>query len=111
MPSARLPPGVESVVPGPGQESSWDYPRPPRVAPVAERIRVVGDGRDLATSDRAVRVLETAGAPVYYLPIDDVAMDRLQASPRTTVCEWKGSASYVDYAAGGRRIEGVAWRY
>ena len=26
--------------PGPGQESVWDYPRPPRLEPVTERLRV-----------------------------------------------------------------------
>lgn len=111
MPAHRLPPGVVPVVPGPGQESVWDYPRPPRVEPVGERIRVVVDGRDLVTTSRAVRVLETAGAPVYYVPIDDVDDDRLVPSERWTFCEWKGSADYLDYVHAGRVIPGVAWRY
>ena len=38
--------------PGPGQESAWDYPRPPRVEPVAERIRVVVDGIVVADTSR-----------------------------------------------------------
>ena len=29
---------------GPGQESVWDYPRPPRLEPVARRIRMVLGG-------------------------------------------------------------------
>lgn len=107
----QLPPGVVAVEPGPAQESVWDYPRPPRVEPVAERIRVVVDGRDLADTTRAVRVLETAGAPVYYVPLEDVDRTHLAASERTTFCEWKGGASYVDYVAGDRRIPMVAWSY
>ena len=107
----RLPPGVVAVEPGPGQESVWDYPRPPRVEPVAARIRVVVDGRDLADTTRAVRVLETAGAPVYYVPLEDVDRSRLVASDRTTFCEWKGGASYVDYAAGDHRIPMIGWSY
>ena len=36
------------VEPGPGQESVWDYPRPPRVEPVPERLRVIVDGEVIA---------------------------------------------------------------
>jgi uncharacterized protein (DUF427 family) len=111
MPPSRVPDGVVPIVPGPGQESVWDYPRPPRVEPVRERIRVVVDGHDIALSDRALRVLETAGAPVYYVPLDDVDTSRLIPSERTTYCEWKGSASYLDYVGDGRRIAAIGWQY
>ena len=60
------PPGVPR--PGPGQESVWDYPRPPRVVPDGRRVRVEVAGVVVAESVRAVRVLETAGAPCWYLP-------------------------------------------
>lgn len=99
------------IVPGPGQESVWDYPRPPRVEPVLERLRVVVDGRTIADTDRGLRVLETAGAPVYYFPPDDVRLDALEPSPHRTVCEWKGVASYRTYVGAGRRIDNVAWSY
>ena len=72
MTGRPLPPGVVPVAPGPGQESVWDYPRPPRVEAATARVRVVVDGHVLAASDRALRVLETAGAPVYYIPAEDV---------------------------------------
>ena len=109
-----LPPGVVPEPVGPGQESVWDYPRPPRVEPVPERIRVIVDGRPLANSVRAVRVLETAGAPVYYLPAGDVDMARLQPAARQTWCEWKGTADYVDYVdpdGVGRAVRWIGWRY
>jgi uncharacterized protein (DUF427 family) len=107
----RLPPGVVPVAPGPGQESVWDYPRPPRVEPVAQRIRVVVGGRTIADTTRALRVLETAGAPVYSVPPDDVDATSLRPADRTTFCEWKGSASYLDLDDGVRRIPAVAWTY
>jgi uncharacterized protein (DUF427 family) len=107
----HVPAGVVPVQPGPGQESVWDYPRPPRVEPVAERILIVVNGRPLAETTRALRVLETAGAPVYYVPAADVDLGRLRPSSRTTVCEWKGSAAYVDYDDGTRRIPNVGWTY
>jgi uncharacterized protein (DUF427 family) len=99
------------IAPGPGQESVWDYPRPPRVEPVPERLRVIVDGAVLAETTRGLRVLETAGAPVYYFPPDDVRWDRLAPGPRWSVCEWKGVASYYVYDDGSRRIEDVAWSY
>ena len=107
----RVPPGVVPAMPGPDQESVWDYPRPPRVDPVPERIRVMIGGRTVADSARALRVLETAGAPVYYLPPGDVAMDSLIPVDKRTFCEWKGFAGYFDYVDGDGRIEQVAWSY
>ena len=64
---------------GPGQESVWDYPRPPWLEDVPEVVRVVFGGVVLAETDRAVRVLETAGAPVYYLPLDSFRDGALMA--------------------------------
>jgi uncharacterized protein (DUF427 family) len=112
MAAGSRPGPADRVVPGPGQESVWDYPRPPRVEAVPERLRVIVDGEILAETTRGYRVLETAGAPVYYIPPDDVRMDRLTASPHTSVCEWKGVAAYWAYEVpGGRRIDNIAWSY
>ena len=100
------------IPPGPGQESVWDYPRPPRVDPVPERIRVVVDGIELASSTRARRVLETAGAPVYYVPREDVRMDLLVPTDRRTTCEWKGDARYFSIVTpSGRVVPIAAWSY
>lgn len=107
----RGPRGVPLVVPGPGQESVWDYPRPPRVEPVSERIRVVVGGVTIADTTRALRVLETAGPPVYYLPPADVRMDLLEQTARSTQCEWKGEAAYYTLSLGDRQIPNVAWSY
>ena len=39
-------------------------------------------------------------------------MDRLQPSPHTSVCEWKGDAAYSPYVGADRpRIDNVAWSY
>lgn len=110
-PAGRVPPGVVPDVPGPGQESVWDYPRPPRVEPVSARIRVIVDGLAIADTTRALRVLETSHPPVYYVPPEDVRMDLLRPSAAASHCEWKGAASYWTYAAGGRVIPDVAWSY
>lgn len=48
---------------GPGQESVWDYPRPPRLEPVADQIRIEFNGKTLVDTTRAFRVLETSHPP------------------------------------------------
>jgi uncharacterized protein (DUF427 family) len=109
-----------AVVPGPGQESVWDYPRPPRVEPCSRLIRVDFGGRILAESRSTFRVLETSHPPVYYLPVADIDMARLARSDMHSWCEWKGLASYYHLLVSGagagahdeeRRIENVAWHF
>jgi uncharacterized protein (DUF427 family) len=92
-------------------ESVWDYPRPPRIEPVPERIRVVVDGIAIADSVRAVRVLETSHPPAYYVPQDDIRMDLLVPGRGRSACEWKGVATYHSIALGDRRIEDAGWSY
>ena len=101
----------QRIAAGPGQESVWDYPRPPRVEPVAERVRVVVAGVTIADSTRALRVLETAGPPVYYVPPDDIRMDLLDQTAHSTHCEWKGEATYYALTLSDRRIPNIAWSY
>src|SRR5215207_11531812 len=105
-------PQPQRIKPGLGQESVWDYPRPPRVEAVPERIRVVADGLELASSTAAFRVVETAGAPVYYVPQADIRMDLLLPADRSTACEWKGAAHYwTIQTPGGRVIPNAGWSY
>lgn len=100
------------IEPGPGQESVWDYPRPPRVEPCRRLVTVRFAGREVARSERALRVLETAGAPTIYVPAADVDLDLVRPSGgRGTWCEWKGSARYFDLVAGDQVSERAAWTY
>ena len=99
------------IEPGPGQESVWDYPRPPRIEAVAERLRIVFAETVIADSTRGFRVLETSHPPVYYLPADDIRMDLLRAVPGGSWCEFKGEAQYWTIEAGGRRSDRAAWSY
>lgn len=106
---SERPPWAE--VPGPGQESVWDYPRPPRIEPVEVELRVVRKGVELARTTRGVRVVETAGAPVYYFPPDDVRLDLLRSAGPGSVCEWKGRATYWDLDHPGDPVPRIAWSY
>ena len=96
----------------PQPESVWDYPRPPRLEPVAERLRVVFAGLTIADTEAGFRVLETSHPPVYYFPPDAVARDFLVAAPGRSHCEYKGRASYWSLQLpSGQRAERVAWSY
>ena len=96
---------------GPGQESVWDYPRPPSAAVTARHIVVELAGRVLADTRRAIRVCETSHPPVFYVPRDDVAPGVLERGQGGSWCEWKGAATYWDVVVDGRRLPGVAWSY
>lgn len=92
-------------------ESVWEYPRPPRVEPVAERIRIVVAGITIANTTRGLRVLETSHPPTYYVPPADVRADLFEPGRGRSVCEWKGAATYHSLVIGDRRVEDVAWSY
>jgi uncharacterized protein (DUF427 family) len=83
-------------------ERVWDYPRLPTLDLSPRRVRVELAGEVLADSQAAVRVLETSHPPTIYIPPRDVRIDLLSLSPwRSTWCEFKGAARYLDFAAGG----------
>jgi len=102
---------VDRVEPGPGQESVWDYPRPPRLEATNRHIVVGLAGETVADTTRSHRVLETSQPPAYYLDPADVRMERLVPSPHATFCEWKGQASYFDVVVGDTVAEAAAWTY
>jgi uncharacterized protein (DUF427 family) len=95
----------------PGQESVWDYPRPPRVESTAETVEIRLGGVVVARSSDALRVLETSHPPTYYLPRDAFAPGVLRPVAGTTTCEWKGAATYFDLVAGGTTAPRAAWTY
>lgn len=99
------------IEPGPGQESVWDYPRPPRVEDSHKHIQVLFNGVIIADTYRAKRVLETSHPPVYYLPPEDVKMEYFTPSIRSTYCEFKGAASYYTITVNGKSLPNGAWYY
>ncbi|MGF1544028.1 MAG: DUF427 domain-containing protein [Parvularculaceae bacterium] len=107
-------PRPDDVTPEPageGEESVWDYPRPPQIRRAPAPARVVFAGETIAQSASAVRVVETAGAPVYYFPPADVVGERLRITGGVSVCEWKGAAVYYDVVVGAEVAEKAAFAY
>lgn len=104
-------PRPDRIEPAPGQESVWDYPRPPRVERSPRRARVQLADVVVADTRQALRVLETASPPTFYLPRGDVRVDLLVPTTHTTWCEWKGRAEYYDLRVGERVVRHAAWSY
>lgn len=99
------------IEPGPGQESVWDYPRPPRIEPTDAHVVVQHGGEVIADTRRALRVLETSQPPAFYIPPDDIRMDLLVPTRSHTFCEWKGQASYYSVRVGDTEVDDAAWTY
>ena len=96
-------------------EEVWGHPNDPYhrvdVRPSERRVRVRVAGEIVADTRRAMFLFETGHAARYYLPQADVRMDLLVPTQRSTVCPYKGRASYWTLRLGGREIADVAWGY
>lgn len=101
----------QPVPPGPGQESAWDYPRPPRLEAVRRQVEVIHGGQTIALTLEPLRVLETSHPPVYYLPRASIVPGVLTPTGRTSFCEFKGVATYFTVAMGGAVAPDAAWSY
>lgn len=107
-------PRPKDIVPEPvsnGEESVWDYPRPPAVCREDREICIRFAGVEIARTTAALKVMETAGAPVYYLPQHDVQMQYLRANGQHSFCEWKGQAQYYDLNVDGTISQNAVFAY
>ncbi|RZU98935.1 DUF427 domain-containing protein [Spiribacter vilamensis] len=100
-----------AVTPGSGEESVWDYPRPPAYKPDRRGVTVLVNGQRMARSDHAIRAMETGSPPAFYLPPEAVDVAFLRPSSHRTYCEWKGEAEYFDVVTDTDVIEAAVWRY
>ncbi|MEA3008880.1 MAG: hypothetical protein QOJ91_572 [Sphingomonadales bacterium] len=78
------------------------------IGPFGGRVRVRVGGETVADSGRAQLLEEGNMPPVFYVPRDDVHMDRLIASATTSHCPFKGDAVYFSAADGPADL---AWSY
>lgn len=100
-----------AMPPGPGQESVWDYPRPPAIVTDPREVVVLWDDVEIARTGNAVRVCETGHPPTFYLPAESVDAALLEAAGGGSFCEWKGPARYWNVRVGDRVLPSVAWSY
>lgn len=99
-----------AISPGHGQESVWDYHRPPRMEPDKRLVEVKFQEKIIASSTRTIRILETASPPTFYIPPLEVNWEMLRPAPRNTMCEWKGRAEYWQIPD-NPDLGVVAWSY
>ena len=97
--------------PAAGQESVWDYPRPPRVEASTQHIQIVFNGEIIADTHAAKRVLETSHPPSYYVPLEDMKREFLTRTAQSSFCEFKGNAAYYTISVGGKTAPNAAWFY
>lgn len=97
--------------PAAGQESVWDYPRPPRLEKVSERLRVIFTGETIADTVAGFSRARNSHPPVYYIPPDDLDQQYLYAVSESSSCEFKGHAKYWSLDVNGKRSENAAWSY
>lgn len=102
---------MKRIKPKEGQESVWDYPRPPKLERTNKHLKIIFNGETIAETNRAFRVLETSHPPVYYFPPEDVKMKFLVEHSGSSFCEWKGSAGYYSLKVGDRFVQDAAWFY
>ena len=95
-----------------GEESVWDYPRPPRLEKVDKKIEVFFNGQKIVEADGGYRILETSHPPTYYIDPKGFKLEYFKSAGRGgSFCEWKGYASYYDVEVDGKKAAGAAWTY
>jgi uncharacterized protein (DUF427 family) len=101
----------QPIKPAPGQESVWDYPRPPRLEDTDKHIQIIFNNVIIVDTHSAKRLLETSHPPSYYIPPQDIKMEYLHKTPQSSFCEWKGVAGYYTIRVGEREAPNAAWFY
>ena len=69
-------------------------------------MKAVWKGETIAASSNTVVVEGN-----HYFPPDSVSMKHLKPSSTTTVCPWKGTASYYTVVVGDDENRDAAWYY
>jgi uncharacterized protein (DUF427 family) len=91
------------------------HPRDPfhrvDVVPSSREVRIAFAGETIAQTRRALFLFETGLPARYYIPQGDVRMDLLTPSATTSICPYKGRASYWSLRVGERAAADCAWAY
>lgn len=77
-----------------------------RPSKTASAYRATWGDTVLAESDRTVALEGNT-----YFPPEDVRWAHLAPSTKSTICPWKGEASYFDVKDGDRVLPAAAWTY
>ena len=91
--------------PAPGFKKRPDYRL--TTQPAGARVQVTFKGEVIADTKDALRLEEGSYPAVFYIPREDVKMERLERSTHQTACPYKGRASY--YSLEG--AQNAVWSY
>jgi uncharacterized protein (DUF427 family) len=77
----------------------------------SRQVTVRAEGQVVASSDRPIAVNETGLPTRWYLPFEDVRTELLVPSETTTICPYKGLATYWSLVLDGRTFDDAVWTY
>ena len=84
---------------------------PITLTPATRRWRALYAGHVIADTDNAIILQEANYPAVVYFPRDDVAMDYMSRTERSTHCPYKGDAAYYTVLMNGHIAENAVWTY
>src|SRR5678815_169880 len=84
---------------------------PITLTPATRRWRAMYSGHVIADSNEAIILQEANYPPVVYFPREDVAMDYMSRTDRSTHCPYKGDAAYYTVLMNGHIAENAVWTY
>lgn len=96
-------------------EEIFGHPRDPfhrvDVRPSSREVRVLFNGETIARTRHGLFLFETGLPTRYYIPAADVRMELLTPSRTSTICPYKGHASYWSLQVADRAAADAAWAY
>ena len=85
---------------------------PITIEPTKGRVQVRVNGELIADTTAALELQEATLPAVQYIPIGDVAQDKLTRTDTSTYCPFKGDASYYSVTtAAGQTVADAIWTY
>ncbi|MGH8260454.1 MAG: DUF427 domain-containing protein [Steroidobacteraceae bacterium] len=93
----------------PGHQKRPDHKIDEHHIPQAVTVEI--GGQTVAKSRDVIRVDEDGHPSRFYFPRSDVRLDRLERTPTTSECPFKGTAHYFSLRADGRTLEDAVWSY
>ncbi len=99
-----------AIEPKDGEESVWDYPRPPSIQRDSRTVLIILNGNRICETRKALKVMETASPPSFYIPRSDIDLSYLKINQEVTFCEWKGMANYYGDSSDSE-LKSICWYY
>ncbi|MFZ1160919.1 DUF427 domain-containing protein [Mycobacterium sp.] len=84
---------------------------PITINPTGTRVVVRVNGEVVADSYQALQLQESTYPAVQYIPLKDVAQDRLVHTDTSSYCPYKGEAGYYSVTTAAGTVDDVIWTY